>query len=255
MIAVLSPAKSLDESKDFPNKDLGQPKFIEEAEYLVGKLKKKKPRQLQNLMGISEDLAQTNYERFQAWNAPFDKNNAFPSLFLFKGDVYQGLDARSLKSKDLEFAENHIRILSGLYGVLKPMDLIQPYRLEMGTPFKVTAAKRNLYDYWGDKLRKSVEEEVENSRSPYLINLASNEYFKALQRKKLDVDVIDIDFKEIKDGKPKTIPFFAKKARGLMARFMIQNRIDKPEDLQAFDLEKYSFDPNLSSEKKLVFTR
>lgn len=252
MLTVLSPAKTLDFESKAKTKKYSEPDFLDEAEYLVKKLRKKSSRQLQNLMDISPDLADLNHERFQRWNRPFSLENAKQSIFAFTGDVYQGFEVDRLDSKDLDFAQNHIRILSGLYGILKPLDLMQPYRLEMGTSLKVTDKKDSLYKFWSDLIAKKINQD---NNDGILINLASQEYFKAVDKKALKARVITPEFRDYKNGKYKVIAFFAKKARGAMARFIVQNRIDKPEELQAFDEMDYVFNPDLSSGDSPVFTR
>ena len=252
MLTVLSPAKTLDFESKESTKKFTQPEFLDEAEYLVEKLRKKSSRQLQNLMDISPDLADLNHDRFAKWSQPFDLDNARQAIFAFTGDVYQGLDVSQLKSDDLAYAQNHIRILSGLYGVLRPLDLMQPYRLEMGTSLKVTPKKDNLYKFWQDTLAKKLNEENDDE---VLINLASQEYFKAVDKKALKAKIITPVFKDYKNGKYKVIAFFAKKARGAMARFIVQNRINDPEQLQAFDLMDYTYNSNQSTADQPVFTR
>ncbi len=257
MIALLSPAKSLDFESEFDVKNTSDCQFLDDAAYLAKKLEKKSARQLKKMMSISDDLAQLNWERYQTWTSDIDAENGRPAAFAFNGDVYQGLATRTLSKKDLEFAQDHIRILSGLYGVLRPLDLILPYRLEMGTSWAVTPAKNNLYKYWQKKLTEHFRQEVKQTDSKFVLNLASQEYAKAVQLKKLDVPVITPDFKEEKGGEYKMISFFAKKARGLMARYAIQNRISEIEELKGFDLEGYSLNLALSDleNNKWIYTR
>lgn len=255
MLIVLSPAKTLDFDSPQRVKDFSQPIFLEDAIYLNKKLRKQSTRQLQKLMGISVSLAELNYQRNQEWSPPFTLDNARQAIFAFKGDVYTGLQAETLKKADLKYAQNHLRIISGLYGILKPLDLIQAYRLEMGCAFKVTPTKSNLYKYWTDRLAEHVLAEMKEIKSQHLLNLASNEYFKAIKHKELQDVLLSPQFKDYKNGEYKMISFFAKKARGLMAAFVIRNKISDPDDLRAFDYEDYSFNNQLSSEKGMVFTR
>jgi len=252
MITVISPAKTLDFQSEWKSQATTLPYFIENAEYLNAKLSKISMKQLGKLMGISTDLAVLNHERFQKFTVPFDKNNSKPAIYAFKGDVYLGLQAESMSDSDLEFAQNHLRILSGLYGLLRPMDLMQAYRLEMGTSVRITPAKPNLYSYWGDSITKRIQEEMDDN---ILINLASAEYFKAVRAKKMKARIVTPQFLDAKGGEYKMIGFFAKKARGLMSRYIIQEKINKPEDLKSFNLEGYSYNAKLSKADDFVFTR
>jgi len=255
MLIVISPAKSLDFSIQTNIKEYSIPPFLNDSKLLIGNLRKYRPEQLSSLMNISAKLAELNYERFVKWHLPFSPENAKPALFVFKGDVYQGLDTETLSKEDISFANNHLRILSGLYGILKPLDLIQEYRLEMGTKLKNERGK-NLYEFWGDKITGEINKAVEQSSGEkFLINLASNEYFKSINKKKLNYEVITPVFKDYKNGQYKIISFFAKKARGLMSRFIIQNCIEKAEDIKAFNLSDYRYNEELSKDKEWVFTR
>ncbi|MFV0591406.1 MAG: peroxide stress protein YaaA [Draconibacterium sp.] len=254
MLIVLSPAKSLDFETAPTTTIYTQPGMLDESEKLMPRLRKMKPKQLSELMGISVALGQLNYERYQTWQPPFTPENAKQAVLAFNGDVYQGLDAVSLSEDQLMLLQNKLRILSGLYGVLRPLDLIQPYRLEMGTKLKYQRSA-DLYAFWKSKITPKVKEAVVESGSNILINLASNEYFRSIDPKKLGVEIITPEFKDLKNGKYKMISFYAKKARGLMTRFIIENKVDKVEDLQAFDLEGYIFNPNLSKPGNPVFTR
>ncbi|RLD68609.1 MAG: peroxide stress protein YaaA [Bacteroidetes bacterium] len=255
MLIVISPAKSLDFSHKVNNKEKSEPIFLNEASVLIEELRKYKPEELSSLMSISAKLAELNYERFIKWHLPFTSQNAKPAINVFKGDVYLGLDAKSLSAKEIKFANNHLRILSGLYGILSPLDLIQEYRLEMGA--KLTNLKgKNLYEFWGNKITIAINKAIEESSGDkVLINLASNEYFKSIQKKHLNYEVVTPVFKDYKNGQYKIISFFAKKARGLMSRFIIQNNINKAENIKAFDSANYHFSPELSKEKEWVFTR
>jgi cytoplasmic iron level regulating protein YaaA (DUF328/UPF0246 family) len=254
MLTVISPAKSLDFDSDIPNVRTTKPRFLDDSQVIIDQIKNLAPHDIASLMKLSDKLAALNYERFQSFSTPFTKKNARASVFAFRGDVYQGLDADSLSEEDLAFAQQHLRILSGLYGVLRPLDLMQAYRLEMGTKFENNSGK-NLYDFWGDKLNVSIKKELKKSETQTLVNLASNEYFKALKAKQLGYEIITPIFKDFKNGQYKIISFFAKKARGLMSRYIIQNRIDQVEELKSFNLEGYKFDSKLSSDKDFVFTR
>jgi cytoplasmic iron level regulating protein YaaA (DUF328/UPF0246 family) len=252
MKIVISPAKSLDFETKVPTTKFTQGIFLNEAEKLHGVLKKKSPKKLSELMSISTKLGELNWERNQNWHRPFSLENAKQAVFAFKGDVYIGLDAYSLSSEQIKQLQNKLRILSGLYGLLKPLDLMQPYRLEMGTKLKIST-KNNLYQYWGDKITEELNNELSNEE--LLINLASNEYFKSINTKLLKAPVITPVFKDYKNGELKIISFFAKKARGLMVRYIIENDIEKVEDLKGFNYDGYAFDNNLSAKNQLVFTR
>jgi len=217
-------------------------------------MKKKKSAQLAKLMDISPKLAELNFQRFQTWALPFTPENSWQSVLMFNGDVYQGLKAENFSASDFEIAQQKLRILSGVYGLLKPLDLIQPYRLEMGTNVSV-ARKKNLYDFWKAKITTKLNQELEQTDQKLLINLASNEYFSAIDTKKLKARVITPSFKKNKNGKYQMVSFFAKRARGLMSRFIIQNNISDPEELKAFDSEGYYFNNQLSGVNDWVFTR
>ncbi|MET1254056.1 peroxide stress protein YaaA [Aliikangiella maris] len=254
MITVISPAKSLDFESPLATKQKSQPLFLAQSETLIKQLIKLAPQDIATLMKLSDKLAALNYERFQGFSPPFTSENARQAILAFRGDVYQGLDADTLTSEDFKYAQKHLRILSGLYGVLRPLDLIQPYRLEMGTKFSNSAGK-DLYAFWDSQLNQYLEKELQKQASPILINLASNEYFKATQPKKLKVDVVTPIFKDLKNSQYKIISFFAKKARGLMTRYIIQNKIDKVEGLKDFNESGYYFDKQSSTENELVFLR
>jgi cytoplasmic iron level regulating protein YaaA (DUF328/UPF0246 family) len=255
MISLLSPAKTLDFETPPTTKEFTYPAFLDDSEYLIEKLKKLSVKQIRKLMGLSEDLGQLNYDRFQSWVKEYDANNGKQSLLAFKGDVYLGLAAETLNEAQLNFAQDHVLMLSGLYGLLKPLDLMLPYRLEMGTSFAVTPKKTNLYKYWGDKLTETLNAQLASHSSKTIINLASGEYFKAINTKKINGELITIDFKDWKDGDYKMIGFFAKKARGLMTRFIIDHNIDNPEDIKGFDTDGYSYNQTLTTNQKWVFTR
>ncbi len=252
MKLVLSPAKSLDFETKLPTEKHTQPEFLKQSERLNKLLKKKSVKALSELMSISKDLSQLNYERNQDWELPFTTDNARPAMYAFNGDVYRGLDAYTIPKAKLTKVQDTVRILSGLYGVLKPLDLIQPYRLEMGTKIAVGKDK-NLYEFWKDAITKTLNSELEDDE--VFLNLASVEYFKAVDKKALKVPVIDVDFKELKNGDYKTIGIYAKVARGLMTRYIIDTDANSIDDIKGFDLENYRFHEKLSEADTLVFTR
>jgi cytoplasmic iron level regulating protein YaaA (DUF328/UPF0246 family) len=252
MKIVISPAKSLDFETKVPTTQFTEGVFLSDAQKLNLVLKKKSPKKLSELMNISSKLGELNWKRNQDWNLPFTLENAKQAVYAFTGDVYIGLDVNSISLNKIEQLQNKLRILSGLYGVLKPLDLIQPYRLEMGTKLKVRT-KNNLYQFWENKITKALNEEL--SANDVLVNLASNEYFKVIKPNLLKAPIITPVFKDYKNGKLKIISFFAKKARGLMVRYIIENDIEKAEDLKGFNYEGYAFDANISKDNNLVFTR
>ncbi|WP_417860684.1 peroxide stress protein YaaA [Winogradskyella sediminis] len=252
MKLVLSPAKSLDYETTLPTTKTTDGIFLDEAERLNKILKKKSAKSLSKLMHISDNLGQLNYQRNQEWALPFTKDNARPAIYAFSGDVYRGLDAYNIPIEKLDKVEDTVRILSGLYGVLKPLDLIQPYRLEMGTKMPV-GKNKNLYEFWKKKVTKALNDELEEDE--IFLNLASNEYFKAIDTKALKVPIINVAFKEFKNDKYKIIAIFAKLARGLMARYIIDTNAKTIEDIKGFNYENYGFSEALSSEHELVFTR
>lgn len=257
MIILISPAKSLDFEHAAPTAVQSNPVFEDKAEYLAKKLKAFGTRKLKSMMDISDNLASLNVERYHAMSFPSDKNASKQAIFAFNGDVYQGLKATDLNEKDLDFAQEHLRILSGLYGVLKPLDLIQPYRLEMGTNWKITPARKNLYAFWKKSLTEYIKKEAKDQGARFILNLASNEYSKAVDLKKTGLPVIAPDFKEEKGDKFQMISFFAKKARGLMCAYAIKNRVEEPQQLLEFNSEGYAFNERLSDldKNKWVFTR
>jgi cytoplasmic iron level regulating protein YaaA (DUF328/UPF0246 family) len=252
MKIVISPAKSLDFETKVPTTQFTQGIFLNEAEKLNVILKKKSPKVLSKLMSISSNLGELNWQRNQDWQLPFSLENARQAIFAFNGEVYNGLDAYALPLEKLEQLQNKLRILSGQYGVLKPLDLMQPYRLEMGTKLKIGRAE-NLYQFWGEKVTDALNSELNKDEA--FVNLASNEYFKVIKPKLLKTAIITPIFKDYKDGKLKVISFFAKKARGLMVRYIIDNDVETIEGLKGFNAEGYAFDFNLSNENELVFTR
>lgn len=253
MKIIISPAKSLDFESKVPTEEFSNYQFLKQSLVINKVLKKQKPKNLMQLMDISENLANLNWQRNQDRNlTEMTEINARQAVFAFSGEVYVGLDAYSLIPSQIDAIQEKLRILSGLYGILKPLDLIQPYRLEMGTKLPI-GTKKNLYEYWKTTLTKALNSELE--KDELLINLASTEYFSALDVKKLTVPVIIPEFKDYKDGKLKMISFFAKKARGLMVRYILDTNASTIEDLKMFDYEGYAFDANLSTSTKLVFTR
>ena len=252
MKLVLSPAKSLDLERKLPTTGTSETCFLKQSERLNKLLKKKSARSLSKLMNISKSLGELNYERNQNWQVPFTKDNARPAVYAFNGDVYRGMDAYTIPKAKLDAMQNTVRILSGLYGVLKPLDLIQPYRLEMGTKFPVGKSK-NLYEFWKQTITKSLNEELEDDE--LFLNLASNEYFKAIDVKALKVPVINVSFKDFKNGQYKIISFFAKQARGSMARYIIDTDAKTIDDVKGFNYEGYGFSEDVSTEKELVFIR
>ena len=252
MLVVISPAKKLDENCD---KNLVTnftiPFYLEDSKKIIKSLRKYSTDKLSKLMNISEKISLLNYERYIKWSLPFTKKNAHPALLLFQGDVYKGISVGDFKKEDFIYAQKSLRILSGLYGILKPLDLIQPYRLEMGTQIKI-GKHNDLYDFWGDEITKAINED---KNSDYLINLASVEYFKSINKEKLNAKLINIIFKEKRNGSYKIIGINAKKARGLMSRYIIKKKISNPMNLKKFKEENYSYNKNLSSESDWVFTR
>jgi len=254
MLIIISPAKTLDFKTPSPISKYSIPGMLDDSKKLAEKLKNFSAEDISELMDISPSLAYLNYERFQTWHTPFTPENAKQAIFAFNGDVYTGLNAASLSEKNIEETQNKLLILSGLYGVLKPLDLIQPYRLEMGTKLGYEEAK-NLYSFWKEKVTEKVKKAVKSSGSNTLINLASNEYFKCIDTGILNSEIITPEFKDMKNGKYKIISFYAKKARGLMTRFIIENNIDDAEKLQAFDADGYHYNPRLSKDSNPVFTR
>ncbi|MFG6686427.1 peroxide stress protein YaaA [Mariniflexile sp. HNIBRBA6329] len=252
MKLVLSPAKSLDFETQLPTAQFSEPQFLDQSERLNKLLKKKSAKSLSKLMSISDALGQLNYERNQEWQLPFTQDNARPAMYAFSGEVYRGLDAYTIPQEKIETVQNTVRILSGLYGLLKPLDLIQPYRLEMGTKFPV-GKNKNLYAFWQKTIAKALNEELENGE--LFLNLASNEYFKAIDVKALKVPVITANFKDFKNGEYKMIMTFAKQARGLMARYVIDTDAKTIDDIKAFNYEGYNYSEPMSTETELVFIR
>lgn len=254
MLVVISPAKNLEFERPLPIKKHTKAALLDRSESLIATLKTMAPHELSHLMGISDKLGELNYQRYQDWSLPFKPSNARASALAFNGDVYAGLDAYSFTSDDFVFAQNHLRILSGLYGLLRPLDLIQPYRLEMGTKLSNSEGE-NLYAYWRQSITALLNKQLNNVDHPVLVNLASNEYFKAVDTKALKARVITPVFKEYKNGDYKVVSFFAKKARGLMSRYIIQRRLEDSKNLTKFNLEGYKYSREHSNDSTLTFLR
>ncbi len=254
MIIVLSPAKKLDFESENLRPETDIPALLPQAKKLIKIAKHLKPEDLKSMMGISDNLAELNVERFKAFKTPFTPANARPALDAFQGDVYVGLDASTLSDDAREYANSRVRILSGLYGLLKPLDLMQAYRLEMGTKF---ASERgaNLYAFWGSLISKALNKDLKDEDDPVVVNLASTEYFKAVDKKALKARIITPVFQDVKDGNARVVSFLAKKARGTMTRYVIDNEINEPEALKAFNEGGYKYQEDLSSEDKWVFQR
>jgi len=253
MIAILSPAKNLDFDSSISYTSASTCDFLNSSQSLIDVLKKKKSAEIGKLMSLSEKLADLNYTRYQNWDINHSEKNSRPAIFAFNGDAYLGLDANTFTQDDLKYAQNHLRILSGLYGLLKPLDLMQPYRLEMGTSLETKKGK-NLYQFWGSQITEALNKDLAKN-GKILVNVASNEYSKVIQMNNIDAKIINCQFKELKNGEYKTIMTYAKKARGMMSRFIIKNKLTNPEDLKGFDYENYRFQESLSNENELVFTR
>jgi cytoplasmic iron level regulating protein YaaA (DUF328/UPF0246 family) len=253
LIAVISPAKLLDDKTHHPEIKCTQPALLGDAELLADKLKKLSGKQLSGLMDLSTALGDENKRRYAEWHLPFTHKNAHPAILMFKGDVYRGMKAENFSKKELDFAQDHLRILSGLYGLLRPLDLVMAYRLMMGTPFAFTPKIRNLYLFWGNKIAAELAKELEPKGT--IVNLASTEYFKAVDLKTLNRKVITCEFKEKKGDKYVVVMTYAKLARGMMARFLIEHSITKVQDLKAFDSERYLFNEKISTADNWIFTR
>lgn len=254
MLIFLSPAKSLDYKTPPHVADCTQPAFLDRSAKLVRALRKLSPADIAKLMDLSDALAFLNFNRFADWSQPFTPENAKQAVLAFDGDVYDGLAAKTLSAADLAFAQGHVRILSGLYGILRPLDLMQPYRLEMGTKF-ANAKGKDLYAFWGETLLDAINAELDAMACPVAVNLASEEYFKAAVGRKLRGEVIQPVFEDWSGGRYKIVSFFAKRARGLMTRYAVLNRLEEPEGLKEFDVDGYAFAPAVSDEKSWVFRR
>ena len=252
MKILLSPAKSLDFKSSLPTESYSEPCFLNEANLINSILKVKKPAEISKLMHISTSLSELNYERYQQWSSTPNKENSRQAIYAFSGDVYKGIDSYTIKNDKIDFMQNNVRILSGHYGLLKPLDLIQPHRLEMGTKMSFKSY-RNLYEYWKKQVSSELSKELSNNEP--VLNLASNEYFKVIDSKVIDSPIFSVNFKQYRDGNYKTIAIYSKKARGLMTRYIIENKIIKIDDIKLFNYDGYIYDQSLSNEKSFVFTR
>lgn len=254
MLLVISPAKTLDYDTPPRTSHSTLPDYLDHSEQLIARARQYSALDIAELMEVSMKLAELNFERFEQWHTPFTPANAKQAVLAFKGDVYTGLDAESFSEADLGFAQERLRILSGLYGLLRPLDLMQPYRLEMGRKVDTERGK-NLYEFWGTTITEGLNRQLKALKTPYLINLASSEYFKSVKPKALDGEIITPEFKDWKNGQFKMMGVYAKKARGQLSRFVIENRLTEPEQLKAFDVDGYRFNEELTSGNKWVFTR
>jgi cytoplasmic iron level regulating protein YaaA (DUF328/UPF0246 family) len=255
MLAIISPAKTLDFESKLPTRKHTEPQFVADSARLIENLRELAPHEVSSLMKISDKLGDLNYQRYQDWQPDFaDRKAARPAVLAFKGDVYIGLDAQTFSERDFTWAQKHVRILSGLHGLLRPLDRIRPYRLEMGTKLK-TEQGNTLYDFWGCKVTNALNQAIAEQKQKILVNLASNEYYGVLQPEHIDARVIDVSFKENKNGQYRFLSFFAKQARGLMTRYMIQNRVSTLKALREFDLDGYEFNESMSKGDHWVFTR
>ncbi len=254
MLTVISPAKTLDFDTPATTRKTTQPQFLERSAQLVEDARQMSPSDIRSLMGVSENIAQLNHSRFMNWGMPFTLDNAKQSLLAFKGDVYTGLEAQTLSTTQLSFAQKHLCILSGLYGLLRPLDLMQPYRLEMGLKFANSGGK-NLYEFWGDDISRAMNKLLKKSGSPVLVNLASNEYFKSVRAGSLDADIVTPVFKDLKGDKYRVISFYAKKARGQMTRFIIDHELNEPDGMKKFKIDGYKYNKAESTAREMVFTR
>ncbi len=254
MLLVISPAKTLDYETPPKTRQFTEPDYLEHSQQLINRMRNYSVLDIAETMAVSKKIAELNFERFANWQTPFTPANARQALLAFKGDVYTGLDAGSFNSADFRFAQKHLRILSGLYGLLRPLDLMQPYRLEMGRRIENDRGK-NLYEFWGDIITDGLNRQLKKLRSGVLVNLASNEYFKAVRPKKLQAEIITPAFKDYKNGEYKMLGVYAKKARGMLSRFVIRNRITDPQDMKAFAEDGYRFNPKLSQGNTWTFTR
>ena len=254
MLSVISPAKTLDYETTLPTDKNTLPRLLNQSEQLIEVCRELSASQIASLMSVSEKIAKLNADRFRDWTSDLTLANARQAIYAFKGDVYTGLDAYSLKQADIEFAQTHLRMLSGLYGLLRPLDLMMPYRLEMGTKLH-NPKGHNLYEFWDDQITQLIIKDLEHTKTNILVNIASDEYYKSVNEKRIDAQIIKPVFLDQKNGKYKVISFYAKKARGLMARFIIENKLEKAQDLKAFNRDGYYFDADNSTESELVFKR
>ncbi|WP_407307778.1 peroxide stress protein YaaA [Acinetobacter sp.] len=254
MLALISPAKTLDYESALPTDAHTLPRLLEYSQELIDVSRKLSAADLSNLMSVSEKIAKLNVERFNDWQSDFNFSNARQAVFAFKGDVYTGLNAYDLNGQHIEFAQNHLRMLSGLYGLLRPLDLMMPYRLEMGTKLN-NPRGHNLYQFWGDRITRLINDDLEHNNSELLVNIASDEYYKSVNEREIKAEIIKPVFLDQKNGKYKVISFYAKKARGLMARYIIENQLNHAEDLKSFNVDGYYFDAESSLKGELVFKR
>ena len=254
MLALISPAKTLDYESTLPTDKHTLPRLLDQSQALIDYCRSLSASEIASLMSVSEKIAKLNAERFQDWTSELTLANARQAIFAFKGDVYTGLDAYSLSQDDLNFAQDHLRSLSGLYGLLRPLDLMMPYRLEMGIKLANTRG-HNLYEFWGDRITDLINQDLQQSGSTLLVNIASDEYYKSVKEAKIQADIIKPVFLDQKNGKYKVISFYAKKARGLMARYIIKNQLKKMDDLKSFNTDGYYFDAESSLKGELVFKR
>ena len=254
MITVISPAKKLNFDETSPIKAFSQCQFLEDSKILVNQAKDYSFDEIMNLMGVSKNIANLTVQRFNDWSLPFNKQNAKQAALAFNGDTYTGLGANTFSINNFDYAQEHLRILSGLYGLLRPLDLIQPYRLEMGTKMNNPSGK-NLYHFWGSKISEELQKELKDHNCKYIVNCASDEYFKAVDPNALDAAIVKPVFKDVKNGIPKVISFFAKRARGMLAKYIIKNRVDNIDALHDFNESGYEFHHELSNDKELVYIR
>ena len=254
MLITISPAKNLDYETPVPTKKATKPAMLADSEILAAQMKTMAPHEISKLMGISDKLGTLNYDRYQAWENPMPKEQTRQAILAFKGDVYVGLNAYEFTGDDFEFAQQHLRILSGLYGLLKPLDNMLPYRLEMGTKLK-NERGNDLYSFWGESITKQLNKQLKSIGSETLINLASNEYFKSVKTASLNAEIVTPVFKDYKNGQYKVISFFAKKARGLMSAYIIKNKLNNPDQIKDFDWQGYTYNKSMSEGSELVFTR
>lgn len=254
MIAIISPAKTQDFTDQKFIDEYSEPAFLKDSEKLIKELRKKSAPKISKLMDVSSNIAELNYERYRNFKTPFTPDNSKQALLAFKGDVYTDIDVENFSKKEFDFAQDHLRILSGLYGILNPLDLIQPYRLEMKIKLKNSRGK-NLYEFWGNRITDKINVDLEKTKNPYLINLASNEYFKAVDTRKIKGEIITPVFKDNKNGEYKILAFYAKRARGMMANFIIKNKLQTVEKLKTFQEAGYAYSERLSTDKEWVFIR
>jgi len=254
MLITLSPSKGQDFETPGLSKAHSKPGALKDSELLIEELRKIRQKDIQHLMSVSENIAKLNADRYQSFKTPFTTKNAKQAIFAFKGDVYSGIEIEKYQEADLKYAQNHLRILSGLYGCLRPLDLIQPYRLEMKTKLHNVRGE-NLYQFWGDRITDELNKELKKQHEPVLVNLASNEYFKSVKPKKLKGRLLNINFKETKDGKTRIVAIFAKRARGMMADYILRNRIEKADQIKKFRQGGYRFSRELSDDKQWTFVR